>query len=778
MSTSTAPSVSSMVSLTIDGKSVTVPKGTTVYHACKQLGIEIPIFCYLDRLPPFGACRVCLVEVEKMAKPQTSCTLEATEGMVVKTTSQLAEGGRKSILELLLVNHPLDCPICDRAGECPLQENVLKYGPGLSRFFEEKRKFEKHLPLGPVLMLDRERCISCARCTRFGDELAGDHALTFIDRGYKTEVGTPGGKPVDSKFIGNTIMICPVGALTSQVYRFQARPWDNTVTQSTCTLCPVGCSMFLDQRDGKITRTRSCENKTVNDIWLCDKGWFGYSFAEHSDRLTEPLIRRQGRLEPASWEEALSLVAMKMNEMKSKGRVAAFGGNSLTLEESYLFQQLMRQGCGVTHLDHRIGMPLFDSKEEKIGPGMEMTIGECEELDFAVLMGLDLTEHFPVLWLRLRQAINKGADVRFIGHFAPEISSFLKECLLHAPNQEESVLTSYLPTLSKLMKKGGKGAIFVGEQYLAHSNRKAILSLLEQFQKEHPSIKLNIMEGRGNSMGARLAGMLPDRGPFGKILDHPGLNALQVIQTGAKEGWDFLYVAGANPALKFPEILWNNSRANLSFLVVQDLFLTKTAAQADVVLPTLCYLEKGGSFVNIEGRVQELFPGKELPDNVYSDAEIFTEIAKRLNVRLKFDRDYTALFEEEGIILKRERSRQGGVDSFNCVSPASGGMAASYSRTLFDLGERMEHDLQLRQVIKEPFVRLSFDEGNKRGIKEGQLVELSIGESKIIAKAKLDTAVAPETIVIPKGFERVIPVHNLANSLINGQMVEIKACSK
>jgi NADH-quinone oxidoreductase subunit G len=378
-----------LVHLTIDGKEVNVPKGTTVYQACKQLGIEIPIFCYLDRLPPFGACRVCLVEVEKMAKPQTSCTLEVKEGMVVKTQSQMAEQGRKEIIEFLLINHPLDCPICDRGGECPLQENTLRYGPGISRFFEDKRRFKKPLALGPVLMLDRERCIVCARCTRFGDLMAGDHALEFIERGYKTEVGTPDGGPAESKFIGNTIMICPVGALTSQVYRFRARPWDNDSTNSTCTLCPVGCRMILDSRDGQIMRTRSLENRDVNDIWLCDKGWFGYEFTYHPDRLRQPLIRRHDQLEPASWEEAFSLVASKIQAAKPQGKIAAFGGNPLTFEENYLFQKLMREGAGTSHLDHRIGMPIFSLEEEGLAPGMEMAIGECEDLSFATRIGFN-----------------------------------------------------------------------------------------------------------------------------------------------------------------------------------------------------------------------------------------------------------------------------------------------------------------------------------------------------------------------------------------------------
>ena len=585
-----------LINLTIDGQAVSVPKGTTVYTAAKQIGIELPIFCYQDRMPPFGACRVCLVEVEKMGKLQTSCTLEATEGMVVKTQSQRAVEGREGILELLLINHPLDCPICDRGGECPLQDQALKYGPGESRFFEEKRHFTKPKPLGPVLMLDRERCIVCARCTRFGDNVAGDHALEFIERGYKTEVGTPDGRPVESKFIGNTIEICPVGALTSQVYRFRARPWDNRPIESTCTLCPVGCSMIFDARDGKIMRTRSCENKDLNDIWLCDKGWFGYEFTDNTERLQKPLVRRNGKLEPVSWDEALSLVAEKFKEAKLEGKLAAFGGDPLTVEENYLFQKLMRQGAEINHVDHRIGTPILSLDQEGLAPGMEMSIGECEELSYALLLGLDLTEEFPVIWLRLKEAINRGAKVIFLGNFAPEIAPHLAQTILHAPGSELDMLQQHLPHLASLAESGKKGAIFVGRQYLNTPQRLDILSELLKFRQKTPNLALNIMEGHGNSMGARLAGMRPDLGPLGEHVSDRGLNAVQVLETCARSGWDFLHVAGADPASRFPSKLWQAARAKLGFLVVQAPFFNQdgTRGRCRSPYPFLC--RKGRQF--------------------------------------------------------------------------------------------------------------------------------------------------------------------------------------
>ena len=760
-----------MINLTINGKAVSVPKGTTVYTAAKQEGLNIPIFCYLDRMPPFGACRMCLVEVEKMQKLQTSCTLEATEGMVVKTESQLAVEGRKDIIEFLLLNHPLDCPICDRGGECPLQENALSHGPGESRFFEEKRHFKKPLPLGPVLMLDRERCIVCARCTRFGELIAGDHALEFIDRGYKTEVGTPDGGPAESKFIGNTIQICPVGALTSQVYRFRARPWDNEPTNSTCTLCPVGCSMILDSRDGEIMRTRSRENRDVNDIWLCDKGWFGYEYTYHPNRLKTPLIRRSGKLEQASWDEAVSLIAEKIKNAKSDGKLAGFGGNPLTVEENSLFQQLMRNGAGVNNVDHRIGTPIFSLDDEGIAPGMEISIGECEDLSYAILLGLDLTEEFPVIWLRLKQAINKGATAIFIGHYAPEISQQLKRTGLHAPGKELEALREQLPQIATLAKDGKKGALFIGSQYLNSKDRRIILSELIKFQQTVPHLSLNVMEGRGNSMGARKAGMRPDIGADGKKLNKPGLDAIQVMETTAKSGWDFLYVAGANPARKYPTKLWSDARAKLGFLVVQDLFLTETAEQADVVLPTLSYVEKGGTFLNIEGRSQTLQPGKEIPEDLLSDGAIFTKIGEKLGLTLTIESISSMTLKR---VFQGTGESQGSevIDKL-AIAKSTDTLRGTFTYSLFDEGVRMKHDPHLIQLVKEPRVRIHTQEGVRRGIQDGNMVRLSVNGNTISGKVRLDNRVSEGAIVLPLGFDE-IRTHELGVNLLNGLAIEIQ----
>ncbi len=760
-----------LVHLTIDGKEVAVPKGTTIYTITQQLGIDIPIFCYQDRMPPFGACRVCLVEVEKMAKPQTSCTLVATEGMVVKTQSTMAVKGREEILEFLLINHPLDCPICDRGGECPLQEQTLQFGPGESRFYEEKRHFKKPLPLGPVLMLDRERCIVCARCTRFGDEIAGDHALEFIERGYKTEVGTPDGGPAESKFIGNTIMICPVGALTSQVYRFRARPWDNEPTNSACTLCPIGCSMILDSRDGEIMRTRSLENKDLNDIWLCDKGWFGYEFTSNPARLEKPLIRQNGKLEQATWDQALNLVADRIKAAKPSGKLAALGGNPLTVEENYLFQQLMREGGGTNNVDHRVGMPIVPLNQEVISAGMQHSIGACEELNYAVLLGADLTEEFPIIWLRLRQAINRGAKVLFFGHFLPEIARHLLSACSHAPGSEIEIIQQNLAAFKDLGKNGQKGAVFIGRQYLDTPNRSSILNELIKWQQAVPNLALNILEGRGNSMGARWAGMRPDLAPFEEKLPSPGLNAEQMIENAAAKGWDFLYVAGADPANKFPSRLWIEARAKLGFLVVQELFLTETAQQADVVLPTLSYVEKGGSFINIERRVQTLMPGKEIPEGLFSDADIFKQIGQRLNLNLSLDARFLVMLKAVNLSSPQPPTPS---SASSVPSPKkTDGLLATFAHALFDHGVRMQHNPHVYELAKNPYARLHPSEGIKRGVKDGDQIKIIASGSSVSAKIHFDEGVAANTIVLPLGFPEV-PVQDLGSHLFNGMVVEIR----
>ncbi|MER3404375.1 MAG: hypothetical protein C4289_03740, partial [Chloroflexota bacterium] len=312
---------SNLVTLTIDGREVKVPRGTVVVEAAKLLGIDIPIFCYHPKLSIIGACRMCMVEIEAGGPPAvlTACTTQVAEGMIVRTNTPRVEKARRGVIEFLLINHPLDCPVCDAGGECPLQDQSHEYGPLTSRFEEVKRFARKAASLSPLVTLDQERCIVCYRCTRFMDEIAGEPELGFFQRGYQSELRTFTGQPMRSPFHGNITEICPCGALTNATYRFRSRPWDNLETDSVCAHCAVGCNVIVDTRRNILARIRGRENEEVNELWLCDKGRFGYHFVEAEERLTQPLGRNaQGEFEPISWEHAISAVAQRLSEIKAQ----------------------------------------------------------------------------------------------------------------------------------------------------------------------------------------------------------------------------------------------------------------------------------------------------------------------------------------------------------------------------------------------------------------------------------------------------------------------------
>ncbi|MFQ6058351.1 MAG: NADH-quinone oxidoreductase subunit NuoG, partial [Anaerolineae bacterium] len=426
-----------MVTLTIDNRQVTVPEGTLVVEAARQAGIEIPVFCHHPRLEPVGMCRMCLVEIgapvrdrqtgelqlDEEGKPvirwfpklQTGCTTPVSEGMVVRTRTQRVADVRRGILEFLLTSHPLDCPVCDKGGECPLQDLTFIYGPGTSRFeVEDKYHFEKPIPLGPLIVLDRERCILCARCIRFCDEIPDDHVLGFLNRGRGMEVVTFSNPPFGSKFSGNTIDICPVGALTSADFRFKARVWELTNVESICPHCSVGCNLILGVRTHHIKRVIPRENAAVNDIWLCDKGRFGHHFVGSQERLQRPLIRKDGELTPASWDEALDLVAERLGQIRDEAGPDALGGlagDRCANEDLYLFQKLFRAVIGTNNVDRWPPEAEPDDLVATLGTGRGTNLGAMGPGSAILLLGADLEEEQPVLMLRVKGAAERGAQL-------------------------------------------------------------------------------------------------------------------------------------------------------------------------------------------------------------------------------------------------------------------------------------------------------------------------------------------------------------------------------
>jgi NADH-quinone oxidoreductase chain G len=410
-----------MVDLTIDGQEVSCPVEWTVYEAATEAGIHIPTFCHHEKLVPVGACRMCLVEIEGVLGLQTSCTTPVREGMVVKVhSSPLAVEARRANIEFLLTNHPLDCPVCDKGGECPLQDQALADGPGQSRYVEEKRHKLKRHPLSDFIVLDQERCVLCWRCIRFLDEWADDHELDLFGRGADTRLSTFDGRPMKSKWQGNTIEICPVGALTSRIFRFEARVWELDETATVCPLCAVGCNSILGVKNNELRRITPRENMEVNDAWLCDKGRFGHGFVDHAQRLDRPLIRRDGRLAPATWDEALDLIAGRFGEVidgAGPDAIAGLGSTHVTNEANYLFQRFMRSMVHTNNVDH--------PERKPAGAVPLAALPSLEERDVVVLVGFDPSTEAPLVELWIKKAVLRhGAQVVVVNPWQIELGRY------------------------------------------------------------------------------------------------------------------------------------------------------------------------------------------------------------------------------------------------------------------------------------------------------------------------------------------------------------------
>jgi NADH-quinone oxidoreductase subunit G len=795
------------VTLTIDGQTVTVPKGTTVYHAARQLGIEIPIFCYHDRMPPLGACRMCFVQVEKTPRLQTSCTLEAQEGMVVWTESPEVVEARRAILEFLLINHPLDCPICDKGGECPLQDNTFRYGPGASRFVEPKRHFPKAVRLSPVLTLDRERCILCWRCTRFGEVVAGDHALKGHDRGYRTHIDAP---PVTlerpSKFIGNTIAICPVGALTSGVYRFRARPWDNRPTPSVCTHCGVGCAVWVDARGAEVVRVRAREKPELNDIWLCDVGFFGYDYTNHPDRLTTPFVRRDGVLREATWEEALELVAWALEAASPE--VGLLGGERLTMEEAYLLGRLFRS-LGSNHLDSRVEAgftPPLPAYAWGAGP-----FHTLDEAGVLVLVGCDLSEDYPVLWLRAKRALDGGAVGVAVAPKRLEVSPYLRCAVLPRYGSEADVLyaaarlvaerrgsvpeglrsvdvaSSYLRAgvqehviqeLADSLSGRGPAVFLVGRLSLDGPEPERVLSSVQTLRAVCGG-ELWLLHGKGNAVGAALAGLAPDalpgllplQDPMARSRlrevwgfeppEDPGLPAPAMLEAAAAGRLRMLYVAGADPARDFPDrSLWQRARDRLELLVVTDLFWTETARQADVVLPALSSFERPGTVANLEGRPQRIEPSRMGPPGARSDLEIVQMVAERLGRPLEYA-SVEAVWQEirrlvPGLQLDSPYPLPRPQPEVDVQAPLpveeGAGLVVVPAPPLFRKGEMAHRCRGLPELAGQPTLGVHPQDAAALGLADGAEAEARLDGVAARVWVRLTEDVAPGHVLVPVGF--------------------------
>ncbi|MBD0707157.1 MULTISPECIES: NADH-quinone oxidoreductase subunit G [unclassified Streptomyces] len=752
-----------LVTLTIDGIDVSVPKGTLVIRAAEQLGIEIPRFCDHPLLDPAGACRQCIVEVEGQRKPMASCTITCTDGMVVKTqlTSAVAEKAQHGVMELLLVNHPLDCPVCDKGGECPLQNQAMSHGQAESRFDGVKRTYEKPLAISTQVLLDRERCVLCARCTRFSNQVAGDPMIELVERGALQQVGTGEGDPFESYFSGNTIQICPVGALTSAAYRFRSRPFDLVSTPSVCEHCAGGCATRTDHRRGKVMRRLAAEDPEVNEEWICDKGRFGFRYAQQRDRLTTPLVRNAdtGELEPASWPEALEAAARGL----VRGRTGVLTGGRLTVEDSYAYAKFARVALGTHDIDFRARVHSGEEADflastvagrGKDLDGTGVTYASLEAAPAVLLVGLEAEEEAPGVFLRLRKAWRKHGQRTYAvaSHATRGLTKTGGTLLPAAPGTE----TEWLDALSSRVGLEGAGpaaadalreegaVIAVGERLAGIPG--ALTAALRTAAAT--GARLVWIPRRAGERGAVEAGALPALLPGGRPATHPrareevaavwgvrelpqgyGRDTGQIVDA-AVTGELAALLVGAVEVADLPDPARARTALEAAFVVSLELRPSEVTERADVVLPVAAVAEKPGTFLDWEGRAR-MFEAALKPEQMTrplapTDARVLHMLADALDSHLGLP-DLKS--------VRRELDRLGGWTEDRASEPSEPGQSGPRAgegeavlaghRLLLDLGRLQEGDTALAGTRHAAVARLSAATAADTGVKNGDTLRVT-----------------------------------------------------
>ncbi len=648
------------ITLLIDGVEVTAPEGAMLVDAAKLGDTEIPVFCYEPKLgDPVGACRMCLVEIEGIPKLQTACSTPVRDGMVVYTRTDRVKSAQESVVEFLLINHPLDCPVCDKGGECPLQDIAMGWGPGRNRFTDPKRHFQKPIPLSPLVKIDRERCILCYRCVRFSQEVSEDEQLQLLDRGDNTYVGTFDDRPYIAPFHGNIIELCPVGALTSQAYRFRARPWDIEDAGSICTLCPSQCNVLFTVRDEKVVRVLTRDNPDVDDGWLCDKGRFGYQMISDPDRITAPMVRDGGRLREASWAEAIATAAEGLTA--ARGKVAAVVGGRATNEEGYLTQRIVREALRSKSVDSRAGGAVDRALWLELAkPDLAAAMADLDRADAILVLGADPLHEMPILDLRIRKALRHGGarlavatprptgldgGAAAVARYAPgDAAAFTADLVVALGKRAASAAPkAYRDEAGEIAEvlSGAERVVVVWGDELAGGASGGIQQLLALAR----ALNLRGDEGAGllevpretNARGLREVGCLPNAGP-GYAEAKPG-DAAEKIRARLTSGrLKAAILLESDPVREHPDAEgWRTALGSADFVVASAMFENETTARADVVFPAESHAEKDGSVTHPDGRLQRLRPGIPHPGEVRMGWEVLLELSAALGVELGLD---------------------------------------------------------------------------------------------------------------------------------------------
>ena len=739
-----------VITLTIDGFEVQVPKGTLVIRAAELVGVQVPRFCDHPLLDPVGACRQCIVDIEGQRKPLTACTTTVTEGMVVKTqlTSPMAEKAQRGVLEMLLINHPLDCPVCDKGGECPLQNQTMSNGPGQSRFHDRKRTYPKPIAISSQVLLDRERCVLCARCTRFSQQIAGDPFIELFERGALQQVAVYSDQPFESYFSGNTVQICPVGALTGAAYRFRARPFDLVSTPMVCEHCASGCALRSDHRRGKVLRRLAGDDPAVNEEWNCDKGRWAFTYATQADRITTPLVREDGRLRPASWTEALAVAA----EGLRGARTGVLPGGRLTVEDAYAYAKFARVALATNDIDTRV-RPSGDEElaflaSSVAGRYLETTYDDLENAPAVLLAGFEPEEESPIVFLRLRKAARRnGTRIFTIAPFrSPGAVKTGATLVQTVPGEEARALGALVSSdegVAVALRRPG-AVLVVGERLASVPGALSAAVRLATAS----GARLAWVPRRAGERGAVDAGALPTLLPGGRLVTDAAARAdieavwgtvpsapgrdLTAILAAAKAGeLGALVVGGVDPAdCPDPELALDALDA-VGFLVSLELRRSSVTDRADVVFPVAAAVEKSGTYLDWEGRARP-FDRVLHTSGSLSDARVLHTLADELDTPLGLP-DVAAARTEIGRV---------GVAATRAAGPAYDGRVRPEAQVgeavlatwhwLLDDGSLQDGELQLAGTAKQVRLHLSAATAAEVGVAEGDLVRVSTDRGSVV----------------------------------------------
>jgi NADH-quinone oxidoreductase subunit G len=751
------------LTITVDGRPHEAQPGQLVIEACEDAGTYVPRFCYHPRMTPVGMCRQCLVEVEGPRGPMmvVSCMTNVAEGQVVHTETPTVKRAQEGVLEFLLANHPLDCPVCDKGGECPLQDQAFSHGPGESRYIEEKRHYEKPIPISDLVFLDRERCILCDRCTRFADEVAGDKLIHFVNRGNETQINTFPDEPFSSYFSGNTVQICPVGALTSTQYRFKARPWDLDQTESTCTTCAVGCRTVNQASRDELLRKQGVDIDPVNWGWLCDRGRFDFEAVNSSDRLSEPMVRTADGLTATNWNTALAAVASMIDDANRAGgptSIAVLGGARGSNEDAFAWARLAHDVIGTPNVYAQMG----DGLPAGLLGMPRATIDDVASATTIILLGPDLKEELPVLYLRVRDAAEKRRSR--ILEFAPKIGGLTRSAWkssIYEPGQQLAAVQAALadPQIAEQLAKGNV-AIVAGRANLAETSA-ATVQALQALMNAIPDATVLPAFRRGNVVGALQVGMRPGPG---------GLDARGTLQAAADGKIELLVLVGADPLADFPDAdLARRAIAGARRLIAVDTFLTQTSSRADVVLAAAAYGEKGGTTTNIEGRVSPLSQKVTPRGTSRPDWMIAAEIARLLGTEFGYTSvdDVTESVAQmvttyAGVTAHALRTTRDGVlaavpADIGPIDPPVASLPDrnSYdfrlvvSRKLYDQAVGTANSPSLAHLAPGFAAHLHPLDIERAGVMAGAEVKLSSPKASIIARIEPDVTVLRGTVWVP-----------------------------